>query len=68
MSAAVVFYTQCMKFIKPQEWVTPQKNRENNPLADCFTPAVHVQTFFQILSYPIAAVVSGIGAVVSKGK
>ena len=56
-----------MKFIKPKDWVTPEKNIENNPLADCYTPLAHITTFFQAISYPVAAVVSGIGALATKG-
>ena len=57
-----------MKFIKPKDWVTPEKNAEDNPLADCYTPLASVTTFFQVISYPFAAVVSGIGALAPEVK
>ena len=57
-----------MKFKKPSDWVTLEKNKETNSLADCFAPAAYIQTFFQAISYPAAAIVTGIGAVITKNK
>ena len=57
-----------MKFIKPKDWVTPEKNEETNPLEDCCVLPAEIETVAQQISYPVAAVVSGIGALVSKVK
>jgi len=55
-----------MKFIKPSDWVTPDKNM--NGIGDVSPMFAHIGTFFQAITYPIAATVSGVGALVTKGK
>ena len=55
-----------MKFIKPKAWITPDKNM--NGIGDVSPAFAHIGTFIQAISYPIAAVVSGVGALVTKGK
>lgn len=55
-----------MKFIKPSEWVTPDKNM--NGIGDVSPMYAHIGTAIQAATYPIAAVVSGIGAVFTRKK
>ena len=57
-----------MKFIKPKDWITPEKNKESSPLEDCCIIPAEIETLAQEVSYPVAAVVSGIGLIVTKGK
>ena len=56
-----------MKFIRLKDWVTPGQNAQG-VFGDCFPPGVHLITFLQAVSYPIAAAVSGVGAIVTRGK
>lgn len=55
-----------MKFIKPKDWVTPSENM--NGIGDAAPWMAHLGTLIQAATYPIAAAVSGIGAIVTKGK
>jgi hypothetical protein len=55
-----------MKFIKPKDWVTPNQNM--NGIGDSWPAGAYIGTFFQAITYPFAAVVSGIGAVVTRSK
>lgn len=55
-----------MKFIKPSEWITPAANRAD--IGDVSPASAHIKTGAQVLTYPIAAAVSGIGALVARVK
>lgn len=55
-----------MKFIKPKDWVTPQQNM--NGIGDVAPYLAHVGTFFQAITYPVAAAISGVGSVVTGNK
>ena len=55
-----------MKFIKPTDWITPNQNM--NGIGDTAPYLAHLGTFLQAVTYPVAALVSGIGVVVTKGK
>lgn len=55
-----------MKFIKPRDCVTPDQNMSG--IGDAAPYLAHTQTFFQAITYPVAALVSGIGLIVTKGK
>ena len=61
-----------MRFIKPGEWITPRKNRDESPLSDV-SPlyagiGAGISTTVQIASYPIAVLVTGIGHILTRGK
>ena len=55
-----------MKFIKPKDWITPSKNM--NGIGDVAPYLAHIGTALQAITYPVAALVSSVGAVVSKKK
>lgn len=55
-----------MKFIKPSEWITPAQNM--NSIGDVCPPLAHVRKAIQAVTYPVAALVSGIGALITKKK
>lgn len=57
-----------MKFIKPSQWITPKKNEYDSPLADVYRGAGVGTTIIQAATYPIAAIVSGIGHILTGGK
>jgi len=54
-----------MKFIKPSDWITPPGQAA---MDDCCPPLAFVTRAFQAVTYPIAATVSGIGAIATKAK
>lgn len=54
-----------MKFIKPSQWITP---RGKAAMDDCCPPLALVGRACQAITYPIAAAVSGIGAIATKVK
>jgi hypothetical protein len=53
-----------MQFIKPGDWVTPTKNMSG--IGDVSPVYAHIGTGMQVATYPIAATVSGIGALVTR--
>jgi hypothetical protein len=55
-----------MKFIKPKDWVTPSENM--NGIGDVSPLFAHIGTLIQAVTYPVAAAISGIGAVVTKSR
>jgi len=54
-----------MNFIKPKDWITPPGQAA---MDDCCPPLAFVGRAFQAVTYPVAAAVSGIGAIGSKFK
>lgn len=54
-----------MKFIKFSEWVTPPGQAA---MDDCCPPLAVVTRSVQTFTYPVVAVVSGIGSLFSKKK
>jgi hypothetical protein len=55
-----------MRFIQPKDWVTPAKNM--NGIGDVSPLFAHIGTLIQAVTYPIAAAISGVGAIATKNK
>jgi type IV secretory pathway VirB2 component (pilin) len=54
-----------MKFCKPKDWVTPPGQAS---MDDCCPPLAFLGRLCQVVTYPVAAVVSVVGVVVTKNK
>ena len=54
-----------MKFIKPKDWITPPGQAA---MGDCCPPLAFLGRTIQAVTYPVAEVVSVVGAAVTKGK